>query len=173
MRTQQNANANFSGNRVVQVMATAGPKRSKATNDNSGFTLVELIVTMGIIAILISLAIPSYSNIRNLAKVSRAESEIRTIDTDINAYIIDKNTLPVHLSDIGPDGSLLDPWGHPYQYNSTPTYLNFAGELVNDDYDLYSLGADGASAQNLNQSNCLDDIIRAGNGSSVVLGEQY
>lgn len=173
MRTQEKANANFGRKRVGRVLATACPKQGKATLVNRGFTLVELIVAMGIIGILVSMAIPAFSNMRNLAKVSRAESEVRVIDTAINAYLIDKNTLPNNLSVIGPEGSLIDPWGHPYQYNNTPTYLNFAGELINDDYDLYSLGADGASAQNLNQSNCNDDIIRAGSGSTVVLGVQY
>jgi type II secretory pathway pseudopilin PulG len=135
--------------------------------------MVELIVTMGIIGILVSMAIPAFSNIRNLAKVSRAVSEVRVIDTAINAYLIDKNSLPNQLTAIGPDGSLIDPWGHPYQYNTPAVYTDFAGELINDDYDLYSLGVDGASSENLSQSNCLDDIIRAGNGSTVVLGVQY
>ena len=74
----------------------------------------------------------------------------------------------------------LDPWGRPY------AYLNIAaaggiGDVrkdknlnpLNTDFDLYSLGEDGASASPLTAKNSRDDIVRANNGAYIGLGEDY
>jgi general secretion pathway protein G len=83
--------------------------------------------------------------------------------------------LPDSLAVIG-HGSLLDPWGHPYQY------LKIAGGDVkgkgklrrdrflnplNADYDLYSMGPDGDTKTNLNAKESRDDIVRANSGAFI------
>jgi general secretion pathway protein G len=68
--------------------------------------------------------------------------------------------------------NLLDPWGHPYQYQNltggggTPLQ-DFIGNDYNTDYDLYSLGPDGASAQVYADPTSLDDIVRSNDGGYV------
>ena len=44
---------------------------------------------------------------------------------------------------------------------------------LNTDFDLYSLGEDGASASPLTAKNSRDDIVRANNGAYIGLGEDY
>jgi len=83
--------------------------------------------------------------------------------------------LPDSLAVLG-YGSLLDPWGHPYQY------LKIAGGDVkgkgklrrdrflnplNADYDLYSMGPDGDTKTNLNAKESRDDIVRANSGAFI------
>jgi general secretion pathway protein G len=100
----------------------------------------------------------------NKAKSGSSAAEIRTIEKDITAYIIDKNTLPPTLLDAG--FSKPDPWGHPYIYvvgNPTPL-LDFLGLPLNSDYDLYSSGADGASDPVVANPVTKDDIVRSNDG---------
>ena len=44
---------------------------------------------------------------------------------------------------------------------------------INSDYDLYSMGADGASVEPLISAQSHDDIVRAANGTFVGLAENF
>jgi general secretion pathway protein G len=147
--------------------------------DNSGFTLLELVLVCAILGILAALAIPSYTHMINTAKISRCEEEIRGIEKSIGAFQADRGVLPDDLNAVG-QGNLLDPWGHPYQYYNIAKGggTQYQGHFGNDlnsgtGYDLYSLGADGQTsfqvpapgATNLSS----DDVVRASDGAYVGL----
>jgi len=175
MRTQAKSKARFSKGQFYRAVDMTASNQGGVALDSRAFTLVELIVCIGIIGVLATMAIPAYSQLKGSAKVARAESEVRVIDKAVNAYFIDKNKFPDtgHLSDIGPEGSLIDPWGKPYQYSSTGIYKDFTGTPTNDDYDIFSQGPNGTSDSDLSIANstALDDIIRGGGGSTVCVGK--
>ncbi len=60
----------------------------------SGFTLIELLIVVAIIAILASIAVPNFLEAQARAKVSRAEADLRTIATGLEAYCTDWNGYP-------------------------------------------------------------------------------
>ena len=78
-------------------------------------------------------------------------------------------------------GGLLDPWTHPYQYlringaNIKGSSLRKDKSLVpvNTDFDLYSMGKDGASVSPFTAKQSRDDIVRANNGKFVGLAADY
>jgi len=70
--------------------------------DTKGFSLVELITVIGIIAALAAMVIPAYANYLEKTRNARAMSEIRTLSTEISAWSLDHNgTNPPDLAAIG------------------------------------------------------------------------
>ena len=51
-----------------------------------GFTLIELMIVILIIAILVAIAVPVYMAATKSAKTRTCQSNLRTIDSAINAY---------------------------------------------------------------------------------------
>jgi len=144
-----------------------------------GFTLIEVLIVIAILGTLSGIAIPAYKNYIEKARIVTAIAEISILQKEIAEYETKNNILPNTLNDIG-RGTLLDPWGNPYQY------LNFAnvsgmGQMrkdrflvpLNSDYDLYSMGKDGLSVPPLTANASHDDIIRANNGTYIGIASEY
>lgn len=146
----------------------------------AGFGLLELMIVLVVAALLVSVAAPAYDQFVERAKQTRAVGDIGSISIEIGKYQLrNNNALPANLAELGIDVPL-DPWGRPY------AYLNIAaaGGLgsvrkdknlnpLNTDFDLYSLGEDGASSSPLTAKSSRDDIVRANNGAFIGLGEDY
>ena len=71
-----------------------------------GFTLVELMIVMAIIAILMSVAIPIYSRSITRSKESVLKNNLFTMRSVIDEYTYDKQKAPQTLNDLVSDGYL-------------------------------------------------------------------
>jgi prepilin-type N-terminal cleavage/methylation domain-containing protein len=63
------------------------------------FTLIELLIVVGIIAILAMIALPNMLDAQVRAKVSRVRSDMRTLATALESYAVDANKYPLHEDD--------------------------------------------------------------------------
>lgn len=70
------------------------PGRRPTELQRVGFTLVELLIVVAIIALLASIAVPNFIEAQARAKVARAASDLRTISTGLEAYHVDWNRYP-------------------------------------------------------------------------------
>ena len=77
--------------------------RSRAT---SGFTLVELMVVMLIIAILLAVAVPSYIAAIKSAREAALREDLHTMRDAIEQYTEDKEAAPQSLDDVVQAGYL-------------------------------------------------------------------
>ena len=122
----------------------------------AGFTLIELMVVVVIIAILAGLVIPRFMGETDKAKQAKAKMQIESLESALKMYKLDNGSYPtteqglkalVETPTVGNlpknwrQGGYLekgkvpkDPWDHEYVYVSPGSH---------GDFDLSSLGADG------------------------------
>ena len=146
-----------------------------------GFTLVEVLITVAILALLGGIAMPLYQGYLEEAELHEAIEGIRTIELLVDDFAMTNRVHPDSLADVGADG-MLDPWGRPYQYlNIADGGNEVKGKArkdkflvpVNSDYDLYSLGKDGDSKAPFAPKVSHDDVVRANDGAYVGLAKSY
>ena len=66
---------------------------------HSAFTLIELLIVVAIIAILAAIAVPNFLEAQVRSKVSRAQSDMKTIATALESYHVDYNNYPLDGND--------------------------------------------------------------------------
>jgi general secretion pathway protein G len=116
-----------------------------------GFTLLEIIVVVTIIALLATLIAPKLLGNIDKAKVAKAKAGVANIAQQVSIYMADNagNGMSSRLPDdfelesltqgesaVFKASDLIDPWGHPYMV-VTPGEVNMNG------FDIVSYGADG------------------------------
>jgi general secretion pathway protein G len=78
--------------------------QSKIRRRQRGFTLIELMVVISIIVILLSLAIPNYSQSILHAKETALRQDLYTMRSLIDQYTLDKQKAPQSLDDLVQSG---------------------------------------------------------------------
>jgi general secretion pathway protein G len=130
--------------------ARAGLPRGTRPQD-SGFTLLELLVVIVIIGLLAGLVAPRYFDQVGKSNTKIAKAQIDALEKALDQYRLDLGRYPTTEEGLAAlntkpqnaarwDGPYLkkqvppDPWGNAYQYKSPGDH---------GDYDLFSLGSDG------------------------------
>lgn len=135
--------------------------RRKMNQRRSAFTLIEVLLVAGILAVLAAFAIPSLIGTADKARVKLAEAAVGRngpISKALTSYKFDMGKFPDTDEGLaalyrgkeytkedprysGPymEGTieeLRDPWNNPFEYRSP-------GEMNEDGFDLWSRGSDG------------------------------
>ncbi len=124
-----------------------------------GFTLLEVLLVMAIVAVLATIALRVSAGARQRTATDRARAELAALHTGLEDYrrqyraypessdntvplaalhaVIDLAAFSFRVADHAAAGNaLLDPWGAPYVYRTH-------GAGVERGYRLYSIGPDG------------------------------
>jgi general secretion pathway protein G len=120
---------------------------------DAAYTLFEIMLVLGIIAVLVGSAIFLLGNQVNIAKVQRVDTDAQAIDVALKSYEMLNYTMPTTAQGLialtkRPTVEPVpkrwtqfmtevprDPWGEPYEY-ANPGKKNATG------YDIYSKGPD-------------------------------
>src|SRR5690242_11808080 len=134
----------------------SGVRRGPFTRGRrSGFTLIEILVVIVVIAILATLVAPNIFQHVGAAKSATAKSQIEMLSAALDAYRLDNGTYPNTqqgldalwtMPTVDPPSNWrgpylrkpvpADPWGRPYAYV-------FPGQQNTRGFDLLTLGLDG------------------------------
>jgi general secretion pathway protein G len=80
--------------------------RQRKNSRESGFTLIELMVVMLIIAVLMTIAVPSYESAIRAAHESVLKEDLHVMRNAIDSYTMDKQKAPQSLQDLVESGYL-------------------------------------------------------------------
>ena len=68
--------------------------------DEKGFTLIEMMIVVAIIAILSAVAIPKFNESLALTNTTRVQADLQSLDTAITMYRLQNGKYPNDLSDL-------------------------------------------------------------------------
>lgn len=133
-------------------------------NNNSGITLVEILIVIAILGVIVTIAVPHFEKMLKRGDVAEAKSELRALQAACeNYYIHNSNTYPAQLSDltaatpnvIGPNLPQ-DPFADAdYSYNISGNGFY---------YVIYSIGPDETGSASVDDTGAVSEA----NGASCI-----
>ncbi len=121
---------------------------------SSGFTLLEMVMVLGIIAMILGGAIFTLRGIGDAAKLKQVDADFKSLDSGLEMYKLNAGSFPatqqgLRALNVKPTTTPVprrwvqvmksvpkDPWGADYTYR-------FPGKKRANDYEIMSRGPDG------------------------------
>jgi prepilin-type N-terminal cleavage/methylation domain-containing protein len=120
----------------------------KLNNRRGGFTLVEIMIVVAIIALLAAIAVPGFLRARKRSQATRILEDLRIIDNSIDQYAIETNKKT----------------GDPVAWTDIKAYLKVNSML-------YSTGANVIGGAYSSMSFSVDSTLQTPTGTSSALSD--
>lgn len=108
---------------------------------DSGFTLMELMIVMVIMAILVAIAMGSYASSSKRGRDNRRKSDLRSLATALEAYYNDKGNYPSSNAGVMVGCGVLDSqacaWGGEFKDANGTLYMVLIPSDPTDAYEYY------------------------------------
>ncbi len=121
----------------------------------SGFTLLEILIVLGIIALIAGIGVGMMTDVFGDAGEVKAKTDVNTLQSALLRYKIKGGLYPTEAQGlqalykkpttkpqpsswkpyVNSEKSLIDPWQQPYEYRNP-------GKVNTDSYDVFSKGPD-------------------------------
>jgi len=141
-------------------------------------TMIEMLFVMIIIGTVTTIVTPRLAGLLVKGREAGALGELKSIHTEILNYVVEHDSYPPSLAVIGM-GGVRDPWGQPYVYEDFGGAIPGHARLdqfsvpLNTEFDLYSVGEDGATSQSILGPAGQDDILIGDDGGFIGRGTRY
>lgn len=134
-----------------------------------GFTILELMIVMAVIAILIGIALPRFKGMRDEGNIARAKGELRTLQTGVESYRIHSSAYPTTLGNLNASSTVPNVVGNtlPYDPFGSTNTTNYGYATSGSYYVIYSVGVSGsgtASISNTGNVTAASNVIYVSNG---------
>jgi len=70
----------------------------KKINSEAGFTLIELVIVIVVLGILMSMAVPALSGVKNKADTAVAKADLHNIMQSLEMYYLDEGEYPAQVT---------------------------------------------------------------------------
>lgn len=112
-----------------------------------GFTIIELLIVIAVIAILIGIALPRFKGMRDEGNMAKAKGELRTLQTAVESYYVHNNIYPAAFPDDLEDATpQIIGETAPTDPFKTGTDYNFADSPNGNYYAIWSVGPGGTAS---------------------------
>ena len=121
-------------------------KQKGATKMKRGFTLIELMIVMAVIAILVGIALPQFRGMQEEGLIAQAKAELMTLKTAVESYYIHTGAYPadsatwqsvlITASPVIVRAALIDPFGA----TTTTQYQIMYSASPREYYAIWSVG---------------------------------
>lgn len=103
-----------------------------------GISLIELMVVIIVLGILATLALPNIKNIAGDARNAAAQTDVATVQTAVDMYVLEDATATLPTVDVNSDGNPDQPGANEYaqiDFNLlVPTYLREVPESADTNF---------------------------------------
>ncbi len=119
----------------------------KLSRNRGGFTLVEIMIVVAIIALLAAIAVPGFLRARKRAQASRILNDLRLIDSAVDQYAIENSKVT---------GTLVPTTAWTAYMKANSLLYNTGQDMFGDDYGAQSV--DSLPKVPANAWNTLSDV---------------
>jgi len=139
----------------------------KTPRSQSGFSLIEIVIVMAILAVLAGTMVPMVGKTATRGKIAETRAELAALPAAVSAYFEDVGSLPPSFTDLEQNASAAAGWAGPYLIAilsaSASTTSSLAMDAWNRNYAVSVTGASTLTVTSLGPNGATgggDDIVQ-------------